>query len=116
MNAWLAAFMNSLAGLAHALKTERAVRQEALGFFLAIPAAILLGAGVWQRVALIASVLLLISIELLNTSLEKICDHVTLERHPQIKIVKDVASAAVLIALAIVVLVWSAAVFERLAA
>ena len=38
-----------------------------------------------------------ISVEMLNTAIERLCDHVTPEIHPQIKIVKDMASAAVLI-------------------
>ncbi len=35
--------------------------------------------------------------EAVNTALEKLCDHVTPDRHPQIKAIKDMASGAVLI-------------------
>lgn len=108
------AFANSLAGLSHALRTERAVRQEAFALALAVPLAFVIGAGLWQRVALVGVVLLVLAAELLNTSIEKLADHVTPEIHPQIKIVKDLGSAAVLCALALAGLVWLAAVAERL--
>jgi diacylglycerol kinase len=36
--------------------------------------------------------------EILNTSIERLADHVTLDRHPNIKIIKDLAAGAVLIA------------------
>ena len=54
------------------------------------------------------------AVELLNTSIEKLCDHVTPQIHPTIKIVKDMGSAAVLCALLIAGLVWLAALAERL--
>lgn len=114
MGALVAAFMNSVAGLSHALRTERAVRQEAFALALAIPLAFLVGAGLWQQVALVSVVLLVMAVELLNTCVEKLCDHVTPEIHPSIKIVKDMGSAAVLCALAIAGLVWLAALAERL--
>jgi diacylglycerol kinase len=40
---------------------------------------------------------LVLSLELLNTAIENLCDIVTEEYHPIIKIVKDSAAAAVLI-------------------
>lgn len=38
-----------------------------------------------------------IAVEMLNTAIERLCDHVTPEIHPDIKIIKDVASGAVLV-------------------
>jgi len=115
MKAWRAAFRNSCAGLSHALRTERAVHQEIVTLAFATPAAFLVGAGPWQRVALIGVLLLLISVELLNTCIEKLCDHVTPDLHPQIKIVKDLGSAAVFVTIVFVALVWLVAAAERLA-
>ncbi|MBM3608576.1 MAG: diacylglycerol kinase, partial [Alphaproteobacteria bacterium] len=68
----------------------------------------------WQRIALIGVMLIILAVELLNTCVEKLCDHVTPERHPQIKAVKDMGSAAVFCALALAGLVWLAALAERL--
>ncbi len=116
MQALIKAFNNTCAGLNYALRTERAVRQEAVLLLVAIPLAFFIGSGLWQRVAMIASILVVIAIELLNTCAEKLCDHVTPERHPQIKIVKDMGSAAVFCALAVAAIVWIAAILERFGA
>lgn len=114
MDALIKAFNNTCAGLDHALRTERAVRQEAIVLLIAIPLAFLLGAGIWQRVAMIGSILVVMAVELLNTCAEKLCDHVTPERHPQIKIVKDMGSAAVFCAIVMSAMIWLAAIAERL--
>ena len=95
------------------MRTERAVRQEAIALLIGVPLALIIGAGIWQRVAMVASIFILIAIELLNTCAEKLCDHVTPERHPQIKIVKDMGSAAVFCALLVAALIWLAALVER---
>lgn len=113
MHAWIAAFRNSCAGLVFAVRTERAVRQEAIALILAVPAALVIGQTMWTKIAMIGVVLLLIAVELLNTCIEKLCDHVTPDIHPQIKIVKDMGSAAVLAALVLTALVWLAAIAER---
>jgi diacylglycerol kinase (ATP) len=116
LEALIKAFKNTCAGLNYALRTERAVRQEAMLLLVAIPLAFFIGSGLWQRVAMIASIIVVIAIELLNTCAEKLCDHVTPERHPQIKIVKDMGSAAVFCALAVAAIIWIAAILERFGA
>ncbi|HLZ86401.1 MAG TPA: diacylglycerol kinase family protein [Puia sp.] len=42
--------------------------------------------------------------EILNTCIEKLADHITKERHPEIKHIKDLAAGAVLTAAAIAVI------------
>ena len=42
--------------------------------------------------------------EILNTCIERLADHMTRELHPEIKIIKDLAAGAVLIAAAIAVI------------
>ena len=114
MGALIKAFNNTCDGLRHAITTERAVRQEVIFLLLAVPLAFLVGTGLWQRVAMIGSILIVIAIELLNTCAEKLCDHVTPERHPQIKVVKDMGSAAVFCALLVAAMIWLGALWERL--
>lgn len=41
---------------------------------------------------------LVLSLEMINTAIEKFCDLVTTDFHPAIKIIKDVAAGAVLVA------------------
>ncbi len=108
----LLAARNTWNGLVAAARSEAAVRQELALVALGLPLAFVLGAGLWQRVALIGSLLLVICVEMLNTSVEKLSDHVTPETHPGIGRIKDMASAAVGFALLIAALVWAAALGE----
>ena len=108
------AFFHSLDGLKHALLTERAVRQEAVLLIVALPVAIVLAKTAWVFAALIGSLLAVVAIELLNTAIEKLSDHVTPERHDDIKIVKDLGSAAVLMGLLSALLVWITAIADWL--
>lgn len=110
----IAAFWNSCAGLSHALRTERAVQQESILLLLALPLSLVVGTGLWQRLLLIGIVLAMIGAELLNTCIEKLCDHVTPQLHPQIKAVKDMGSAGVFCFQVLAGLVWLAAIAERL--
>lgn len=48
---------------------------------------------------------MVIAAELLNTSIEKLCDHLHPEKHPNIKYVKDVSAGAVLVVAAAAVIV-----------
>lgn len=45
--------------------------------------------------------------EIINTAVERLSDHITKERHPEIKIIKDLAAGAVLVAAIIAVIVGS---------
>ncbi len=51
-----------------------------------------------EWVLILLAISLVFIIEMLNTSIEKICDFVTQERRESIKIIKDISAAAVLIA------------------
>jgi diacylglycerol kinase (ATP) len=110
------AFFHSAAGWTHALRTEAAVRQEVVVLAAALPAALLLTSDNWKRVALVGVILLTLAIEFLNTAIEALADHVRPEIHPDIKVVKDLGSAAVFMTLVLAGVVWLLAIFERLAA
>ena len=61
----------------------------------------------WQgRALMLASVLLVLVIELLNSAVEAVVDRVSLENHRLAKRAKDIGSAAVLVSLLIVLAVW----------
>lgn len=97
----------SLAGLRAAFVGEDAFRQEALLAALLIPASFLLPVGGVGRALMIASVLLVLIVELLNSAIEAAVDRVSLDRHHLSKRAKDIGSAAVLLALINVVVVWA---------
>lgn len=114
MEALFLAFLNSWRGLVHGARTERAVRQELLLLLVGVPVALLLGASLWARVALIAALLLMLAAEFLNTAVEKLCDHLHPDHHAAIGTVKDLASAGAFLSQAIAALVWITALIERL--
>jgi diacylglycerol kinase (ATP) len=108
------AFRNSMRGFGHVLRSERAVQQEVAVLVVATPLAFFVGATFFQRAILIGGLFGVIAVELLNTCVEKLCDHVTPSLHPQIRAVKDMGSAAVLSAIIGCGLCWAAALAERL--
>jgi diacylglycerol kinase (ATP) len=102
----------SLAGLRAGLK-ETAFRQEAILACFMIPAAFWLGTSWLERSMLIATVVLVMITELLNTGVEKAIDRIGPEWHELSKIAKDLGSAAVLLALLLCGGVWLAALYSR---
>jgi diacylglycerol kinase (ATP) len=100
------ATLNSLDGFKLAFKHESAFRQEVLLACILIPLALWLTSNSIERVLLIGSVLLLMIVELLNSSVEAAIDRIGLERHDLSKRAKDIGSAAVFVALALVALTW----------
>ena len=102
-NAWLF----SLAGLRAALQHEDAFRQEALLAAMLIPAAFFMPVSAIGKALMIASVLLVLIVELLNSAVEAAVDHTSLDHHPLAKRAKDIGSAAVLLSLLNVISVWA---------
>ncbi len=97
----------SLAGLRAAFRHEDAFRQEVMLAAILIPLALFLPASGTGHAVMIASVLLVMIVELLNSAIEATVDRVSIENHPLAKRAKDIGSAAVLFALLNVAVVWS---------
>ena len=110
-----AAFFNSMRGLQEGLATESAIKQEVAIACLLLPLSFFIARDVWTWVALVASLLFVLSIEFLNTAIERLCNHIQPDRHEAIRITKDLASAGVFFALALGALVWIAALWARFA-
>ena len=113
LRAWRAT-VNSWNGLAFAVRSERAFREELAALILALPLAWLIGATPARQLTLVAVVLLLLAVELLNTAIEKLADRLTTDHDPQIGHVKDLGSAAVGVTLLIAGLTWLFAIAERI--
>ena len=108
-----ASFLNSVRGLREGLATEPAVQQEVALAVVGLPLSFVVATSPWIWVALNASLLLALITEFMNTSVERLCNHVTPERHVAIRVTKDMASTAVFFALCLAGLVWGVAVLER---
>jgi diacylglycerol kinase (ATP) len=100
------AFFYSLAGLGAAYKHEDAFRQEVLLAVVLIPAVFFLPASGAGRALMVGAVLLVLIVELLNSAVEAAVDRISLENHELAKRAKDIGSAAVMLALINVPVVW----------
>lgn len=100
------AFAYSWQGLKAAWHDERAFREEVVLGAVVMPAGIYFGHTGLERAALVAPMFLVLIIELLNSGLEAIVDRDSLDRDRLAGMAKDVGSAAVLLSLALLVVVW----------
>ena len=100
------AFMYSVSGLCEAFRNEAAFRQELLLAAILIPIALFSKRAGGEKAILIGIVILVLVVELLNSAIENLTDRVSLEIHPLAKRAKDLGSAAVLMSLLALALVW----------
>ncbi len=101
------AFFYSLDGFRAAYRHEDAFRQEVLLAVILIPLALWLPATHTGKAVMVFSVLLVIMVELLNSAIEATVDRISLDRHDLAKRAKDIGSAAVLVSLLNVLVVWA---------
>jgi diacylglycerol kinase (ATP) len=102
---WLA-LQFSMRGLAHALRVESAFRQELILAAVLVPSAFVLGLPALQTLALIGSVVLVLIVELLNSSIEATVDRISFDHHRLSGRAKDLGSAAVFLALLLCFATW----------
>jgi diacylglycerol kinase (ATP) len=100
----IGAAIYSLEGLRHALKSEQAIVH--IMIILALFLALLGWFRSWPFLLITLGWLLLLSLELLNTAVERICDLVSPEYNLLIKQAKDLGSASSAVAVAANVLLW----------
>jgi undecaprenol kinase len=87
----------AIAGIAHALRTERSLRTQGVVLLLVIVALVgLRPAAIWWATVFVASSSVLAA-ELFNTAVERLADHLHPDLHPEIRLVKDCAAGGVLI-------------------
>ncbi len=101
------AFGYSLDGLRAAYLNEDAFRQEVRLALVLTPLAVVLGHTSIERALMIACVLLVIVVELLNSAVEATVDRISLDHHLLAKRAKDIGSAAVLLSLLNLFVVWA---------
>ncbi len=96
----------SFDGLLVAYRGEAAFRQLVWLAVLLVPLALVMPVTQLERALLIACVLFSLVVELLNSAIEAAIDRISLERHPLSKASKDMGSAAQMISLIIIAVVW----------
>jgi len=106
----------SFAGLKTAWKNELAFRGEAVVAIIMVPLGIWMGRSAVEQALLIASILLILLTELLNSALEAVVDRIGPQRHELSKRAKDMGSAAAFISMVTAALVWIIIAVDRFAA
>ena len=107
------AFFYSMDGLRWAATREAAFRQELAVVIAGALLAPFVAAAWWQAVLLVGALVLVLVVELLNTAIEKLCDHVRPERHEDIRVIKDMGSAACFLTQALAAATWATVVIAR---
>ena len=87
---------------------ESAFRQELTLLILLTPIALLLPISLLEKSLLISSLIMVLVIELLNSSVEAAIDRISFDHHDLSKRAKDFGSAAVMLALFVATLLWAA--------
>lgn len=104
--------LNSFKGFRDSFKYEEAFRVEVILTLFLLPTAIWLSTDYLQFILLVGALLLVLMAELLNTGIEAAVDRVGLEFHEMSGRAKDAGSAAVLVSLILVVVVWGSVLWD----
>ena len=105
----------SIKGFQAVYKHEAAFRQELLLSVFLLPFSFVIASSLAHWVALISSLLLLLLVEVINSAIEALEDRISTDLHELLGRAKDLGSSAVFIALVIVFLVWSEAIYSYIA-
>ncbi|WP_366139477.1 diacylglycerol kinase [uncultured Endozoicomonas sp.] len=101
----------SMKGLKAAWINEAAFRQELMLTVVAVVIAFLLPVTTLERTVLIASVVLVVIVELINSAIEAVVDRFGGELHELSGRAKDIGSAAVFVSLCLAGYVWLSILF-----
>ncbi|MFK2900538.1 diacylglycerol kinase [Dyella jejuensis] len=96
----------SMKGLRAGWRHEASFRLEAMLAVVLVPVGLWVGNGALEKLALVSPVILVLSVELLNSAIEAVVDKVSPEFHELAGRAKDMGSAAVFLLLVLVVLCW----------
>ncbi|QQL45262.1 diacylglycerol kinase [Sulfuriroseicoccus oceanibius] len=95
----------ALRGIGLAWRSERNLRIHSLAVVVSSAGAWALGFSQLEWAVLALTWALVLGAEMINSSIEALCDHLHPARHPQIARVKDVAAGAVLVCALVAVIV-----------
>ena len=97
----------SIEGFFAAVQHEPSFREDLLFALLLVPFAIILPVNAVSTALMIASLILILIVELLNSAIEWVIDYLRPEQHPLAKRIKDMASAAVFLSYINCIVVWA---------
>jgi diacylglycerol kinase (ATP) len=94
---WIQSTNHAIEGILHAAKTQRHMRYHFYAAIIVLIGSFLLGVSWTEFAVLVILVVVVLSIEMLNTSIEVITDVLFKEYDQRAKTIKDIAAGAVLI-------------------
>ena len=103
----------SAAGVKTAWQNELAFRIESITIMIMLPVGVWLGRSAAERALLVASCLLILITELLNSAIESVVDRIGMERHELSGRAKDMGSAAAFFSMLTAAIVWALIAFDR---
>jgi diacylglycerol kinase (ATP) len=103
----------SAAGVKTAWQNELAFRIESITIMIMLPVGVWLGRSAAERALLVASCLLILITELLNSAIESVVDRIGMERHELSGRAKDMGSAAAFFSMLTAAIVWGLIAFDR---
>ncbi|MEM7789947.1 MAG: diacylglycerol kinase [Verrucomicrobiota bacterium] len=104
------ALFYSFDGIGSTLKHEAAFRQEAILALVLIPLSFAMRVSLVEHLMLVASIILVMIVELLNSGIEAVVDDISLRDRPLAKRAKDMGSAAVLLSLLNCFICWTSVI------
>lgn len=104
---FIASVRYAVEGFWAALKHEPSFREDLIFAVALVPFAIILPINAVSTALMIASLILILIVELLNSAIEWVIDYLRPEQHPLAKRIKDMASAAVFLSYINCIVVWT---------
>jgi diacylglycerol kinase (ATP) len=104
------ALFYSFDGIGSTLRHEAAFRQEAILSAILVPLSFFMRVSLVEHLILVASIILVLIVELLNSAIEAVVDDISLRNRPLAKRAKDMGSAAVLLSLLNCFICWTAVI------
>lgn len=98
MKDFLKSFRHALHGLRYALREERNFQIEMVVALMVVALLFVFPLSALERAVVVAMTVLVLSLELLNTALERVLDMLKPQVHPYVRIIKDLVASAVLVA------------------
>ncbi len=89
-------FVYAFHGMKYFLLHERNGKVQLFIAATAVAASVGLGIAVTEWVAVLLCIAMVLGLEMVNSVVEKLCNTVQKEYHPEIKIIKDISAGAVL--------------------
>jgi diacylglycerol kinase len=97
MKRLMASFKHAFRGIFEAIDSEPNFKIHLFATIFVVLAGFIFSIHSWEWVAIIGCICAVLGLELLNTSIETMMNHLHPERHDQVRRIKDLSAGAVLV-------------------